>query len=131
MYPGLPFFRTETLAANRLAHLGIIGPTLEMFHRFFLRLLPVAFEPLLLHFQPRGTMITPPQRHHIVAKFAQNLQVGLTIVVLSCQLSDGRLALVAVNQILPYGRVIRSRMKPAADELTGVLSWTCKRVGVF
>jgi hypothetical protein len=42
-----------------------------------------------------------------------------------------RLALVAVNQILPYGRVIRSRMKPAADELTGVLSWTCKRVGVF
>jgi hypothetical protein len=44
---------------------------------------------------------------------------------------SGRLALVAVNQILPYGRVIRSRMKPAADELTGVLSWTCKRVGVF
>jgi hypothetical protein len=43
----------------------------------------------------------------------------------------GRLALVAVNQILPYGRVIRSRMKPAADELTGVLSWTCRRTGVF
>jgi hypothetical protein len=33
-----------------------------------------------------------------------------------------RLALIVLNQILPYGRVIRSRMKPAADELTGVSS---------
>jgi hypothetical protein len=34
-------------------------------------------------------MITPPQRHHIVTKFAQNLQVGLTIIFLFCQLPDG------------------------------------------
>jgi len=33
-----------------------------------------------------------------------------------------RLAPILVNQMLPYGRVIRNRMKPAADELTGVLS---------
>ena len=63
--------------ANRLAHLGILlARRLKCSTASASVSSTVTFEARSCSiFQARGAVIAPPQRHHVVAKFAQNFQV--------------------------------------------------------